>query len=104
MTRGRCWSLALHRTTLSFATPRLFTPAHRESQMKTRVPFPIAVLAAALLGLMAVGVPGAAAATLVVDDDGMASAADCNALTPAFTTISAAVAAASPGDTIKVCP
>jgi len=46
----------------------------------------------------------AAAATLVVDDDGFASPTDCNALTPTFMTISAAVAAASPGDTIKVCP
>ena len=46
----------------------------------------------------------AAAATLVVDDDGFASATDCNALTPTFMTISAAVLAANPGDTIKVCP
>src|SRR2546428_12047102 len=30
MTRGRCGSLALHRTTLSFATPRRFNPAHKE--------------------------------------------------------------------------
>jgi hypothetical protein len=28
MTRGRCGSLGLHRTTLSFATPRRFIPAH----------------------------------------------------------------------------
>src|SRR5436309_5970955 len=104
MTRGRCGSLALHRTTLSFATPRRFNPAHRESQMKTRVPFLVGVRVATLLSLMAAGVPGAAAATLVVDDDGMASATDCNATTPAFPTISAAVGAASPGDTIKVCP
>ncbi|HEV8718964.1 MAG TPA: hypothetical protein VGX03_39860 [Candidatus Binatia bacterium] len=47
----------------------------------------------------------AVAATLVVDDDGFASATDCNDLTTAtFTTISAAVAAASSGDTILVCP
>src|SRR5438445_9402663 len=34
MTRGRCGSLALHRTTLSFATPRRFNPAHRSHAMK----------------------------------------------------------------------
>src|SRR5439155_19213159 len=28
MTRGRCGSLPLHRTTLAFATPRRFNPAH----------------------------------------------------------------------------
>jgi len=48
--------------------------------------------------------PASAATTLVVDEDGMASLADCNAATPAYPTISLAVAAASPGDTIKVCP
>src|SRR2546427_9445426 len=72
--------------------------------MKIRVPFPIAVLAAALLGLMVVGVPVEAATTLVVDDDGLASPSDCNDATPTYMTISAAVAAANPGDTIKVCP
>src|SRR5438445_13654140 len=38
MTRGRCGSLALHRTTLAFATPRRFSPAHKEvRQMKPNV-------------------------------------------------------------------
>ena len=46
----------------------------------------------------------AAAATLVVDDDGTASPANCNDTDPAFLTINAAIAAASPGDTIQVCP
>src|SRR5205085_7751954 len=41
---------------------------------------------------------------LVVDDDGMATAADCDSTTPTFNTIQDAVNAASPGDTIKVCP
>src|SRR5256886_413947 len=45
-----------------------------------------------------------AATTLVVDDDGMATAADCNDPTPTYMTIGAAVAAAASGDTIKVCP
>ena len=44
------------------------------------------------------------AAILVVDDDGMATAANCDDLDPTFMTISGAVAAANPGDTIKVCP
>src|SRR5438445_2218353 len=61
----------------------------------------VLVLAISVLPL---GSPASAATTLVVDDDGMASATDCNATTPAYPTISAAVAAASPGDTIKVCP
>ncbi len=40
---------------------------------------------------------------LVVDADGQASETDCNAATPAATTIGAAVAAANPGNTIRVC-
>jgi hypothetical protein len=46
----------------------------------------------------------AQAATLMVDVDGQASAADCNGVSGAFTTIQAAVNAAAPGDTIFVCP
>ena len=42
--------------------------------------------------------------TLVVDDDGMGTAADCDAADPCYSTIAAAVAAASPGDNIMVCP
>src|SRR5439155_21602663 len=67
----------------------------------------LAVLALALGAVLSlIGGQGsvAQAATLVVDDDGFASATDCNALMPTFMTISAAVAVASPGDTIKVCP
>src|SRR5260370_11825775 len=33
MTRGRCGSLVLHRMTLSFTTPRRFSPAHKEPVM-----------------------------------------------------------------------
>jgi hypothetical protein len=63
------------------------------------------VLAATLLCLIVLGVRGAAAVTtLVVDDDGMASVTDCNALNPTFMTITAAEAVAMSGDTIKVCP
>src|SRR5712691_1533604 len=76
-------------------------------KMARRTPRLIRVLlvGSIALAIMVLGAqPTAAATTLVVDDDGMASAADCNATTVAYPTISAAVAAASPGDTIKVCP
>lgn len=42
--------------------------------------------------------------TLVVDDDGQASATDCDATAAAYTSINAAIADANPGDTIHVCP
>src|SRR5580700_6361204 len=35
MTRGRRGSLTLHRVTLSFTTPRRFSPAHKEANMAT---------------------------------------------------------------------
>ncbi|MGB2874171.1 MAG: post-COAP-1 domain-containing protein [Gaiellaceae bacterium] len=55
---------------------------------------------------MSIGVQPVAASpgTLVVDDDGMGTVGDCNATTSTFATINAAIAAASPGDTIIVCP
>lgn len=43
------------------------------------------------------------APNLVVDDDGLGSAADCNDPTPAYSSISSAVVAANPGDTVRVC-
>src|SRR5437773_12149734 len=67
----------------------------------------LAVLGVALGAVVSfIGAQGtvAQAATLVVDDDGMPSATDCNATTPAFPTIGAPVAAANPRDTTKVCP
>src|SRR5438132_1651225 len=59
-----------------------------------------ALLVGALaLEIMVVGAQRAAAATtLLVDDDHVQCA------TAAYTSINAAIAAASPGDTIKVCP
>lgn len=44
--------------------------------------------------------------TFVVDDDGFATAADCDAGTPntAYSTIQSAIDAASVGNTIRVCP
>src|SRR4029453_15786139 len=46
----------------------------------------------------------AQAATLVVDDDGQATALDCDASQAAFDTVQAAVDAVAPGDTIQICP
>jgi len=66
--------------------------------MKNRPLFLIGVLAAALLGLVMVAkIPGAAAATLVVDNDGL----QCPLA--GYTSINAALLDASPGDTIMVC-
>ena len=59
---------------------------------------------ALLASIVLLGRPALAATTLVVDDDGLASLTDCNALTAAFPTITLAIAAAAAGDTIKVCP
>src|SRR5438552_7544305 len=58
----------------------------------------------AALGLALMARP-ALAATLVVDSDGKATPADCDAatITP-YLTIQAAIAAATSGDTIVVCP
>jgi hypothetical protein len=40
---------------------------------------------------------------LVVDDDGLGSAADCNDTSPAYSSLNSAVTAANPGDTVRVC-
>ena len=44
-----------------------------------------------------------ALAAIVVDDDGAGTADDCDAATPAFTTIQAAADFATAGDTVNVC-
>jgi nitrous oxidase accessory protein NosD len=62
----------------------------------------VAVLAALWFGA---GNASAAGPVLIVDNDGYASPPDnCGALTPAPTSIEAAVEAAPPGATINVCP
>jgi hypothetical protein len=62
-------------------------------------------LAVVILAFAGPGVGQAFAATLIVDDDGMASPpANCGAPTPASSSIEAAVEAANPGDTVNVCP
>lgn len=42
--------------------------------------------------------------TTVVDDDGAGTAANCDAVDPASTTIADAYSVAAPGDTVTVCP
>ena len=65
----------------------------------------IGVSLALTASLMMIGTaPAHAAVTQAVDDDGFASLTNCNAATPANTTIQAGVNAAAPGDTVKVCP
>jgi nitrous oxidase accessory protein NosD len=63
--------------------------------------------AVALAAPLAIGVTlsaHAAPATIVVDDDGQGSAADCNDATPAQTTVQGGVNAAAATDTVLVCP
>lgn len=52
-----------------------------------------------------VNTAGASVVTHVVDEDGMATNNNCNSSTPTpYTTVSAAVTAATAGDVVKVCP
>jgi hypothetical protein len=71
------------------------------------LPMAAAGAASALVVTLALVVSsvGAATTTWVVDDDGKAVSGNCNSntVTP-YTTVSSAVAAASAGDKIKVCP
>ena len=64
----------------------------------------VRLLAVAACGLCLLGAADASAATLAVDDDGMATPSNCDAPTPTYPKIQAAVTAAAPGDTIVVCP
>jgi parallel beta-helix repeat protein len=63
-----------------------------------------AVLVSGMLIGFSAPVATAASATLVVDNDGMAVAGNCNATTSTFSSIETAVTAAGTGDTILVCP
>lgn len=65
-------------------------------------------ISAILLGIVVTSFPSVMAGgpmTLVVDDDGMAVAGNCDDATATpYTTIQSAVDAANPGDTVIVCP
>jgi hypothetical protein len=64
-----------------------------------------AILAAMLCGALFVGAGQAWAHDgFIVDDDGLATPSNCNALVPAEDSIEAAVEAAPPYSTINVCP
>ena len=66
-----------------------------------------ALAALALAGLAFGGLTGTDAAptpTAVVDDDGFASASNCNANTAAHSTVATAVAAADDNWVVKICP
>jgi hypothetical protein len=62
------------------------------------------LLSLAFLGMTLFATQISNAGTLVVDDDGFAAVGNCDATTPTYAIISLAVAAASSGDTIRVCP
>jgi hypothetical protein len=62
------------------------------------------IVASATLLFAGAGPAHAVATTLVVDDDGMATAADCDDTAMAYVAIQAAVDAASAGDVVLVCP
>ncbi len=67
-------------------------------------PFSASLWAALIIFYMSAIPRAAEAATRVVDDDGFASASDCDASQAAFSGIQSAVNAAAAGDTIQVCP
>ncbi len=60
--------------------------------------------AATILMVVGLGVAPAAAAKRVVDTDGQGSSTNCNATNAAYSTITAALTASSPGDQIFICP
>ena len=66
--------------------------------------FPRLVLVAVKFVALSFSVLAYAQNTLVVDQDGSGSITDCNAGVPAFSSIQAAVDAATAGDTLFICP
>lgn len=64
----------------------------------------VSILLVAALGAGGPAPAQASPTTLVVDDDGTATAMDCNAGSQAFSAIQDAINAAQAGDTILVCP
>lgn len=72
--------------------------------MRPRRSVPCARLASITFSVCLSAATVQAQVTRVVDNDGMAGVADCDAAVPTFATIGAAIAAADPGDTLLVCP
>ena len=62
------------------------------------------LLSGILMLVVCAASPALAQTTWVVDDDGRATATDCNARAHAFKSVQEAVNAAAPGDTILICP
>lgn len=75
-----------------------------KSGRRVRAGRPLAVLLVVAAMVVPVASAGAAV-TLVVDDDGLGTAANCDdGVSVAFTTIQAAIDAAAAGDSVFVCP
>ena len=73
--------------------------------IRAHLSFRVFLVPVLAIALSAFAAPvGAVSATLVVDGDGMASAADCSAADAAYSTIQDAVDAAASTDTVMVCP
>jgi hypothetical protein len=80
--------------------------AAEEENVRPR-PRLITIAAVAIAAPLAIGFAQsahAAPATIVVDDDGQGSAADCNDATPAQSTVQGGVNTAVPTDIVLVCP
>jgi hypothetical protein len=77
----------------------------QNTKPKWRAVSAVCVAAAILASVAFAAAASAATTTFVVDDDGQATAGNCNSSTATpYMTVSAGVAAAAPGDTVKVCP
>lgn len=78
----------------------------RRTSLSTQLYPVFRILILVITAVLTVGAPGPAYAQsiLAVDDDGQASATDCNADQGAYNSIQQAVDAAMPGDTIFICP
>jgi hypothetical protein len=75
----------------------------RQALWKAPAAVRLSRLIAVLAALSSLDLATAFAATLVVDDDGLATRTNCDASAPFFKKIHLAVNAAAPGDTIQVC-
>jgi hypothetical protein len=84
---------------------QLLTTEIQSIKPRWRAVSAVCAAAAILASVVFAAAATAATTTYVVDDDGQATAGNCNSSTATpYTTVSAGVAAAVPGDTVKVCP